>query len=86
MEGKLPKQISRPLTDVREDGTFVVDSVSDEDTPLLKRLRSHGIIPGARLQVTGGSPDEFVLRTSRASKAFRLSRDLAAAVRVRSGH
>src|SRR5271166_1230718 len=68
MDGKMPKQFSKPLTDLHEQGTFIVDCVSDEDTPLLKRLKSHGIIPGARLQVTSGSPDEFVLRTSRASK------------------
>ena len=53
---------------------------------LLKRLKARGITPGMRLQVTSGSPDEFVLRTGRASKVFRLSRDLAAAVRVRFAH
>lgn len=86
MEGKMPKQSSRPLADIREDGTFVVDSVSDQDASLLKRLKARGITPGTRLQVTSGSPDEFVLRTGRASKVFRLSRDLAAAVRVRFAH
>jgi len=84
MDGKMPKQLSRPLTDLDERGTFVVDSVSDEDASLLKRLRAHGVIPGARLQVTSASPDGFILRTSGASKALHLSRDLAAAVRVRS--
>jgi Mn-dependent DtxR family transcriptional regulator len=86
MDGKMPKQLSKPLTDLHEQGAFIVDSVSDEDAPLLKRLRAHGITPGTRLQVTSGSPGEFVLRTSGAAKALHLSRDLAAAVRVRSGH
>lgn len=84
MDGKMPKQLSRPLTDLHQQGAFIVDSVSDDDAPLLKRLRAHGITPGARLHVTSESQDEFVLRTSGASKALRLSRNLAAAVRVRS--
>jgi Fe2+ transport system protein FeoA len=61
-----------------------VDSVSDQDAPLLKRLNAHGITPGARLQVTNGSADEFILRTAGASKSLRLSRHLAGAIRVRS--
>jgi DtxR family Mn-dependent transcriptional regulator len=86
MDGKMPKQISVPLTDLREQGTFVVDSVSDQDALLLRRLRAHGITPGARLQVASRPPDDFVLRTSGVSKALHLSRDLAAAVRIRSAH
>jgi DtxR family transcriptional regulator, Mn-dependent transcriptional regulator len=83
MDGKMPSQTSKPLTSIKE-GRFVVDSVSDQDALLLKRLNAHGITPGARLQVTSGSPDEFVLRTGSASRALRLSRDLAGAIRVRS--
>ena len=84
MDGKMPKQTSIPLTDLREQGTFIVDSISDQDAPLLKRLKTHGITPGARLQVTNGSADDLVLRTSAASKNLHLSHDLAAAVRVRT--
>ncbi|MGA8741788.1 MAG: metal-dependent transcriptional regulator [Terracidiphilus sp.] len=84
MDGKMPKQLSKPLTDIHEQGTLIVDSVSDADALLLKRLRAHGIIPGARLRVTNESAYGFVLRARRASKALRLSRDLAAAVRIRS--
>jgi DtxR family transcriptional regulator, Mn-dependent transcriptional regulator len=83
MDGKMPSQPSKPLTSI-EEGRFVVDSVSDQDAFLLKRLNAYGIAPGARLQVTRISPDEFVLRTGSASKALRLSRDLAGAIRVRS--
>ena len=86
MDGKMPKQASTPLTDLHKEGTFVVDSISDQDAPLLKRLKIHGITPGARLQVTNGAANDFVLRTSAASKNLRLSRELAAAVRVRSVH
>jgi DtxR family transcriptional regulator, Mn-dependent transcriptional regulator len=86
IDGKMPKQASIPLTDLRGQGTFVVDSISDQDAPLLKRLKTHGITPGTRIHVTNGSADDFVLRTTAASKNLHLSRDLAAAVRVRSVH
>ena len=83
MDGKMPRQLSRPLTDIEEDGKFLVESVSDQDALLLKQLNAHGITPGARLQVTSPSREEFVLRAGSASKALRLSRTLAGAVRIR---
>ena len=84
MDGKMPNEISMPLTNIEEKGRFIVESISDQDALLLKRLNAHGITPGARLQVTSASADEFVLRTARASKALRLPRDLAGAIRVRA--
>jgi DtxR family Mn-dependent transcriptional regulator len=84
MDGKMPKQISKSLTDVHQRGTFIVESVSDQDAPLLKRLRAHGITPGARVQVTSRSPDDFVLRIRNTSRSLHLSRDHAAAVQIRS--
>src|SRR5579863_4774052 len=57
MDGKMPKQASISLADLREQGTFTVDSISDHDAPLLKRLKTHGVTPGARLLVTIGSAD-----------------------------
>src|SRR5580704_3990770 len=84
MDGKMPRQVSKPLTDIEENKSFLVDSVSDQDALLLKQLKAHGITPGARLQVTSPSQEEFVLRAGSASKALRLSRTLAGAVRIRS--
>jgi DtxR family Mn-dependent transcriptional regulator len=84
MDGKMPRQVSKPLTEIEKDGKFLVDSVSDQNALLLKQLKAHGITPGARLQVTSPSREEFVLRTGSASKALRLSRTLAGAVRIRS--
>ncbi|WP_433965869.1 metal-dependent transcriptional regulator [Tunturiibacter gelidiferens] len=84
MDGRMPKQVSRPLTDIEQDGKFLVDSVSDQDPLLLKQLKAHGITPGARLQVTSLSQEEFVLRAGNNSRALRLSRTLAGAVRIRS--
>jgi DtxR family Mn-dependent transcriptional regulator len=84
INGKMPKQVSKSLTDIEEGGKFLVDSVSDQDALLLKQLKAHGITPGARLQVTSPSQEEFVLRAGSTSKALRLSRTLAGAVRIRS--
>lgn len=49
MDGKMLKQKSEPLTSIDQDGEFIVDSVPDQDAPLLKRLKAHGIVPGARI-------------------------------------
>ena len=86
MDGKMPKRISKSLTDLHEPGTLIVDSVSDHDARLLRRLRAHGITPGTQLQVTNDSADDFVLYSRAASKTLRLSRKLAGAIRVRSVH
>jgi len=84
MDGKMPRQISKSLTDLEADGEFLVDSVSDQDAVLLKQLKAHGITPGARLQVRTKSQEEYVLSAGSTAKTFRLSRTFAGAVRVRS--
>ena len=84
MDGRMPKQVSRPLTAIEQDGKLLVDSFSDQDPLLLKQLKAHGITPGARLQVTSPSQEEFVLRAGSNSKTLRLSRTLAGTVRIRS--
>ena len=85
MDGKMPRQASKPLTSLQQDGKFVVESVSDQDAPLLKRLRAHGIVPGARIVVKRRGAKEFTLHTGRGAPALIVSRDLAEAVRIRSG-
>jgi DtxR family transcriptional regulator, Mn-dependent transcriptional regulator len=85
MDGRMPKQASKPLISLEHDGKFIVDSVSDQDALLLKRLRSHGIIPGARIQVTRRAPEEFALRTGSKTRVLILSRNHAEAVLIRSG-
>ncbi len=84
LDGKMPAQHSKSLADIKEDGKFIVDSVADGDAALLKRLKAHGIIPGARLLVSSSSHEEFILRAGRAAQAFCLPRSLACAVRLRS--
>ena len=83
MDGRMPRQVSRPLTSLEKDGRFVVESVSDQDALWLKRLRAHGIIPGARIQVTRRAPEEFALSTGGNARALILPRDLAETVRIR---
>ena len=83
LDGKMLKEVSKPLTDIEVGGNFVVDSVSDQDALLLKQLKAHGFTPGARLKVISRSQEEFVLRAGSSPKALRLSRPLAGAVRIR---
>jgi len=84
LDGKMLKETSKPLTEIVEDGQFVVGSVSDRDGTLLKRLKAHGITPGARLSITRSPLEEFVLRAGRRSKPLHLPRSIAGAVRIRS--
>ena len=84
LDGRMPKQVSKPLADIEKAGKFVVDSVSDQDALLLKQLKAHGVTPGARLQVSNRSQEEFVLHVGSNSKTLHLSRALAGAVRIRS--
>jgi DtxR family transcriptional regulator, Mn-dependent transcriptional regulator len=84
LDGKMPRQASKALTEIEREGHFVVDSVSDRDATLLKRLKTHGITPGLRLHVTRLSHDEIVLRAGAGSKPLHLPRSVAEAVRIRS--
>ena len=84
LDGKMSKQTSQTLTEIEEAGTFVVDSLSDQDSALLKRLKVHGITPGALIEVTATPKEQFVIRVSTDAKALRLPRSLAGAVRIHS--
>jgi DtxR family transcriptional regulator, Mn-dependent transcriptional regulator len=84
MDGKMSKRVSVPLSTVDQDGEFVVDSISDRDAPLLKRLNAHGIVPGARIRVTQKPSGDFALRADNAARPLALSRGLAESVFLRS--
>jgi DtxR family Mn-dependent transcriptional regulator len=83
LDGRMPRRVSMPLTDIERAGNFVVDSVSDRDALLLKKLKAHGVIPGAHLDITRQSAEEFVLRAAGTSKDLHLTRALAGSVRIR---
>lgn len=85
LDGKMSKHASRSLIDA-EDGEFVVDSVADHDATLLKKLKAHGVTPGARLHVKRSAQGELLLRTSIGSKPLRLPRSAAKSVRIRIGN
>jgi DtxR family transcriptional regulator, Mn-dependent transcriptional regulator len=84
MNGRMPKQRSESLANLDKEGEFVVESVSDQDSALLKRLKAHGIIPGSRLRFTRPTHDELVLQSGNRSKPLHLPLAAAGAVRVRS--
>jgi DtxR family transcriptional regulator, Mn-dependent transcriptional regulator len=83
MNGRMPKQRSKSLANLDRDGDFVVESVSDGDSVLLRRLKAHGIIPGVRISITLRSPEEFVLHARRTSRSLVLSRAHSEAIRIR---
>lgn len=82
LDGRMPKQPSRPLTSVERHGVFVVDSVSDQDAALLKKLKDYGITPGVRIHVSTSS-NEFALRPESTKRTLHLARMNAEAVRIR---
>jgi DtxR family Mn-dependent transcriptional regulator len=87
MDGRMPKQKSVPLAEVEEEGAFVVDSVSDWDAPLLKRLKARGIAPGVRLRTRRRTPeDDYPVSLGNSSRILHLSAAAASAIRLCSVH
>jgi DtxR family transcriptional regulator, Mn-dependent transcriptional regulator len=82
--GRMPKTRSESLANLDKDGEFVVESVSDRDSALLKRLKAHGIAPGSRLRVTRSFQEELVLQAGSRSKPLHLPLSAAGAVRIQS--
>lgn len=82
LNGKMLKQVSKPLADAEEDGEFVVDSVSDRDPALLQRLKRYGVMPGALVTVRR-TEEEFLLRSRGNAKVLHLSGPLAISVCIR---
>jgi DtxR family Mn-dependent transcriptional regulator len=83
LNGKMSKQVSRPLTEAEEDGEFLVDSVSDQDPGLLQRLKRYGVKPGALITVRRAADELLLCRVGNA-KVLHLPSSLAAAVCIRS--
>jgi DtxR family Mn-dependent transcriptional regulator len=83
LDGKMSKQASRPLTEIEMEGHYVVDSVSDRDAALLKRLKAHGITPGVALHVTSSPYDDLILRIGADSEPLHLPRSIAGAIHIR---
>lgn len=85
MDGRIPKQTSTLLTESPEKKTFVVDSVSDQDPLVLKRLNRLGFEPGARFQFSSRTAmGEHIAKIEKFKNTIRLSFELARAIRVRA--
>src|ERR1017187_9973958 len=83
MEGEMTARESILLADVEQEGTFVIDSVSDRDAHNLRLIEACGITPGARLRVRKSASSEgFSVSVGRSSKAFDVSREVARDVRI----
>jgi DtxR family Mn-dependent transcriptional regulator len=82
--GKMAPQNSTRLTEVLGKGTFIVESVSDDDAVLLKSLRTSGISPGIRLRVRNRhEKDGCTVTIGSSIRPLHLSRDAADAIRIR---
>jgi DtxR family Mn-dependent transcriptional regulator len=85
MEGEMAARESMRLADVVQEGTFVIDSVSDRDANNLRLIEACGITPGARLRVrksVSSGSEGYSVSIGRSAKAFDLSREVAGDVRI----
>ena len=53
LDGKMARPDAVPLSDAVGDGPFLVESVEDRDSQIVKLLRTSGIRPGLQLRVQG---------------------------------
>ena len=86
MNGKMPKQRSVALAEVKADGVYVVASISDRDAALLKGLKANGIAPGVRLEVCRHAGREFLVRAENRVKVLQLAREAVSAIRICPSH
>ena len=83
MEGEMTARASILLSDVEQDGTFVIDSVSDRDASTLRIIEACGMTPGKRLKVRKASLAEgYSVSVGKSSKAFEVPREVAGDVRI----
>ena len=85
--GKMAPQNSTRLTEVLGKGTFIVESVSDDDAVRLKSLRTIGITPGVHLRVRSQkTQDGYAVSVGSSTRVLHLSSDAADAIRIHSQH
>ncbi len=84
LDGRMPKQTSIPLSEISDEGPFLVESVADRDAATLKLLRTSGIRPGVRLAVKRRSASGGLrVKIGSSTRLFDLSPRTAQAVQVR---
>jgi DtxR family Mn-dependent transcriptional regulator len=83
LDGAMPKQNSMQLTDVTDEGIYIVDSVSDHDARILRLLRESGIARGVKLRVRERpSIASYRVSIGRSSRVLNLTEDAAESIRV----
>ena len=83
MEGEMPKQSSMLLSDVVEQSTLQVDSVSDRSAQTLRCLEANGITPGVRLCVKRRTTgDSYRVNILGSDATFDLSQEDARDIRI----
>jgi DtxR family Mn-dependent transcriptional regulator len=83
MEGEMTEQNSILLTEVQQEGTFVIESISDRDIPTLRQFETSGIKPGAKLRVRRKTSVEgYSVSIGRSATAFDLSHEAAGDIRL----
>ncbi len=84
LDGAMPRQNSVPLTEVMQEGSYVVESVSDRDAALLRELKDKGLTPGVKLRVREKpSIEQYALSIGRSANILHLQEEAAAGIRVR---
>jgi DtxR family Mn-dependent transcriptional regulator len=83
MEGVMSSPSTMLLADVAKAGTFIIDSVSDNNAHTLRLLKASGITPGARLRVSRHSSTRgYSVKVGRSSKPLDLSPEVARDIRI----
>jgi DtxR family transcriptional regulator, Mn-dependent transcriptional regulator len=84
MDGSLPSQEPRSLSQLRPGQSAKVSSVSDKDPEMLRYLASQGIRPGVKLTLSEQLPFKgaYQVRIGTSSKLVLLSHTLADAISV----
>jgi DtxR family Mn-dependent transcriptional regulator len=83
MEGEMAAPDSISLADVVDDGTFIIDSISDRDAQNLRLMEACGITPGARLTIRKlDSPRSYSVSVGHSSEPIDLSPEVAQDVRI----
>ena len=85
LDGRMPRRSAVALSQTAGAGPFLVESVEDRDSRTLKLLRTRGIRPGLRLEVSSRSTAGHV-KVKVGGRSVDLAPQLAGAVRVHSGH
>lgn len=84
LDGSMASRDAVPLADAAGAGPFLVDSVEDRDSHILRHLRTSGIRPGLRIHVSSRSPSGH-LKVKFGARTVDLPPQAARAVRVHFG-